>query len=293
MVIRNYDIYNPKVESTNMVFLSDVHGDNTKLELIKDILKKIRVSTILIGGDLIDSSDDERNDHLIELIKELSYISDIIISLGNHDIPYDEYKEVDEVPEKDLSFLKEISTIKNVYIPDIPIQNPTFSTYSLDNNIDISTINFPITYYREGEKKEYFLKMIDILKDLSNDISRYNILLCHSPNNFLNIKEYCEYIKRYNLILSGHIHGGMVPQFLRKIFNDHGLAGPYATYFPKYAYGLKKLGDNTTILTTGGVTKISSTSKLSILSGKLYTPEIEILHFNSGSEKIKVYKQKR
>ncbi|WP_138158817.1 metallophosphoesterase [Peptoniphilus catoniae] len=60
------------------------------------------------------------------------------------------------------------------------------------------------------------------------DKKSYNILLCHNPDTFLYSK-----IKSYDLVLSGHKHGGQVrlPYFGQII--DHG-----PRLFPKFSKGL-------------------------------------------------------
>ena len=61
--------------------------------------------------------------------------------------------------------------------------------------------------------------------------SAYNILLCHNPDTFINSKKH-----NYDLVLSGHNHGGQVIlPFLGQVI-DHDF-----NLFPKFSSGLYKL----------------------------------------------------
>lgn len=58
----------------------------------------------------------------------------------------------------------------------------------------------------------------------------YNILLVHNPNQFVNN------YKKYDLVLSGHKHGGQVRiPFIGQII-DHGMK-----FFPKYSMGIYEI----------------------------------------------------
>ena len=68
----------------------------------------------------------------------------------------------------------------------------------------------------------------------------YNILLTHDP-------KYAEVYASWgaNLILCGHIHGGVIR------FGQHGLFSPAYTIFPKYCYGKYSIGKSTLIISSG------------------------------------------
>ena len=63
------------------------------------------------------------------------------------------------------------------------------------------------------------------LKDTFNKLNvkrgKYNILLSHSPIDICNE----EYLKDSNidLVLCGHMHGGVLPNFLRKKIKNGGI----------------------------------------------------------------------
>ena len=135
---------------------------------------------------------------------------------------------------------------------------------------------------------------------------KYNILLCHTPRNLVRNGIICEDIdclNGFNLILSGHMHAGMIPTCLRNR-SRVGLLGPGKSVFPPNSYGIVKDG-NTISVTTGGVSKISASNIAAPLNTKagfkqllrrVYPPELEIYKLNPGNNnsisKIKSYKIK-
>jgi len=117
---------------------------------------------------------------------------------------------------------------------------------------------------------ENFKNYIDTIK--TND-KYYNILLCHSPINIS--KE--EIINNINvdLVLCGHMHGGIVLRILRPIFKTGGFISPQKKLFPKYAYGNIKV-NKTNIITTSGI-KVLSKRYINKLTN-LFPSEIAIIN---------------
>ena len=55
--------------------------------------------------------------------------------------------------------------------------------------------------------------------------------------------------KNIDLILCGHMHGGLVPKFMRHQDHGGGIVGPYASILPKHSYGVIE-DENTISLTS-------------------------------------------
>lgn len=282
VTINEYDITNPNIKSNKKIaFLSDVHSDSNKFEQILEILYNSKIDILLIGGDLVDSlADHRKNIAITDLLIEFSKYAFIFISEGNHDI-------VCSGKKSELKFWSNISKINNIYLSEFPKKGSTVSQWSIDNNIDICIINIPLSYYIKKEEYNDFNNQIRIMDKTCLDINKYNILLCHSPNNLVKGDKINEYIKEknVNLILSGHMHGGLIPNCIRKNTYGSGLIGPYESLFPSYAYGVIK-DDNISILTTGGVVKIvdRNSGHLKSILDIIYPPEIEILNLNNNKE---------
>ena len=290
-----------------IAYISDIHGEVDKLKSTIDILKELKITALLLGGDIIDSTKDyDRNARINELLQELSETTKIFINLGNHDMLYfdnNSRNRCHAVPSLDTSFWSDLSSINNIYVSKIPRDNPTITKWGLDDEVDITAFNIPITHYINNEPEEEFKQFLKMLEGIKVNIERFNILLCHSPINIGKdniIKEYADYLKKYNIILSGHMHGGLVPRWLRAKPYGRGLVGPYNTLFPEYSYGIKRI-DNTEVITTGGITKIARSAGPEVITNNaifrkigdfIYPPEIELLDIKSNMNKSKVYHYK-
>jgi len=220
-----------------IVLISDIHYSNKKdikrLNYILDNIKKIKPDYICIPGDITDKSQVQDENDFIKWLKKLSSICKVIISIGNHEFYINKHKKIFGLNRK---LLKKISNIDNLYLLD--------NKNMIIDNINFIGLTVPIEYYSNSK---LFYKCI---KNINTDKKVYNILLCHSPINI------CDYNilkdKDINLILCGHMHGGVVPQFLRKILKNRGLISPNKGLFPKNAYGYLKI-KNTNIIISSGI----------------------------------------
>lgn len=304
-IVNNSTLTSKKIsDEKNIVYISDIHGEVEKIQDIVELIKKMEISTLLLGGDTIDNTkDNDRNNRIKELLQEIAKTTKIIIGIGNHDMIYFDKNSTNrcfEVPETNIPFWQELKETDNIYVSEIPIENATISKLVADDEIDVTSLNLPINHYWNGEPEEEFEDYIKMIEDLSINTEKFNILLCHSPKNIGKdtiIKEYYDILKNFNLILSGHMHSGLIPRWLRTKPYGKGLAGPYNTIFPEYAYGTKNF-DDTTILTTGGVTKLAQSVGPEVITTNylfrelvnlVYPPEVELLKIE-GKEKILQYK---
>lgn len=285
ILVNDYILKDPKIhKDTIIVNISDIHSNIEALKQIVKVLQNIKSDYILMPGDVIDSSDDYRNEIMINYLKQISDISDTFLSLGNHEmirsenhikyIPFDEYSAFFE---ELYSNSKCVSFING------------FESIDLDDNITLSAINVPSSYYESKEQKEIAKKFLESLEPNLNS-ERFNILLSHSPNwiisdNKIDISD--NFINSMNLILCGHNHGGLMPTCLQDVFKNHyGFVDPYARLFRSNSYGVYNEKD-TSVLISNGVTKISETSvapKLKIIFDSIYKPEIDLIHMKTGDK---------
>ena len=237
-IINTYYEINNKLNK-NIVLISDLHYQDKKdikaLNNLLDNIKKIKPDYICIPGDTIHKSMIKDEEEIIVWLKKLSKISKLIMSLGNHEFFINKYRKLYGLNK---GLLKKISNIKNLYLLD-------------NKNIIIDNINFmgltiPMEYYEETYKSSDLYKYLD---NLNINKKYYNILLCHSPLNICNK----EILKNRNidLILCGHMHGGIVPKCMRKIFKQRGLISPNKRLFPKNVYGNLKIGNTNIIISSG------------------------------------------
>ena len=250
-----------------IVLLSDIHYFNKRivpnLYEILNYVKELNPDYICITGDIVDDKNIKNQDLLIKWFKDISKISKIIIGLGNHEFYFNH--EVEKSYDKKL--FDAIDRIKNVYLLDNRIHSC--------NGINFIGVTLPNEYYDNGEYEDdlvYFMNKK--YPYLSNG---YNIMLIHSPYQ-ISRKKVLKKLKCYkdiNLILSGHMHGGLTFEPLKKVFKGRGLVTPQKGIFKKYCYGNYKI-DSTNIVISSGVTKLSKSHKIGIFSF-LYKSEITII----------------
>lgn len=300
IITNHYKITNPNISSDRQIaYLSDVHSDITKLEDVIKVLKDNKIKILLIGGDTVDSTKDYKSKaKLRELFEELSKTMKIYIGMGNHEFLH-YTKDVDgvlsEVKSKDIKYWNEMSSMHNVYVSELPVEGSTVTKWYFDKDIDITALNFPIDFYLNNERRKDFLKQLKVMDDSIINKRKYNILLCHTPRNLVRKGLICEDIdclKGFNIILSGHMHAGLVPKSLRSNNFGVGFVGPHASVLPEYAYGLV-VNRGIAVLTTGGVTKVTKSANpnasrvinRAFVKNKLnsiYSPEVEILNLTNG-----------
>lgn len=237
-IINKFYNINKKLNK-NIVLISDIHYQDKKdikvLNNILDNIKKLKPDYICIPGDITHKTFINDENEYINWFKKLSKISKVIISLGNHEFFINKHKKIYGL-NKEL--LKKISNIKNIYLLD--------NENTIMDNINFIGLTIPMEYYKETKYNDFH----KCLNNLKTNKKYYNVLLCHSPMDICN-KEVLKN-KNIDLILCGHMHGGIVPKFMRKIFKNNGLISPNKRLFPKYAYGNIKI-NNTNIIISSGI----------------------------------------
>ena len=289
VVIKNYYLDSQNIsKKIKIVLISDIHISSIlkekRLENIIQKVKEIKPNYICIPGDLIDSVnvlEDEKNKKMtISFLKRLGLITKVIISLGNHDISRLLSKSFHTKwnDDKDNVFFNELKKIKNVKL--------------LDNDIycdgDIRFIGFTpsFKYYRkrDGDIDVLIKEMSDVVLKVDNN--KYNILLCHSPVHILNdeILEKVTFMKDINLILSGHMHNGMVHPIMEIFWKgNNGIITPGRRFFSKIlSRGMIKK-DDITLIISGGITKLSySAPNLLHHLNCLYPMNMEIINVRNN-----------
>ena len=253
--------YNIGINKT-IVLISDIHyldkRDIKHLNKVLDRIKKIKPDYICIPGDITESANPKDPDKFINWLEELGTICKVIISIGNHEY-YISKKNNEFGFNNDL--YGQIKSLKNIYVLDN--ENIIF------DNINFMGTTFSKEYYFEYAENEPNFN--DYLKNIKSNKKCYNVLLCHSPLKIIDE----DVINKINvdLVLCGHMHGGMVPRILRPIIKHGGFISPTKKLFPKYTYGNKKI-NNTNIITTSGICVLPK--GLGILTN-LYSSEIVII----------------
>lgn len=212
-IIKNKDLPNNH-DNIKIMHISDLHNKRygIKQRKIKKKLNKIEVDAIFITGDTVDEKHDINARNLIKFLVEKAPVYFIT---GNHE--YD-------ICEKSYSEFEKFLRKEKVNI----LRNQCLNI----NGLNIIGVD---DYKLEGKEK-----FEERLHNLSKE-KGFKLLLSHRPE-FMPL-----YAKHgYNLIFSGHAHGG---QF--RIPKIGALGAPGQKFFPKYAEGVISEKDSTIIISRG------------------------------------------
>lgn len=267
MRIKNneYILKNKKIKNKLIVLISDIHyykkEDLKRLNKVLDEIKKINPNYICISGDITDRSNVLDEDIFVSWLEELAKVSKVMCALGNHEYYFDIKNKIFSLNQK---LLNKIKNIDNLYLLD--------NENIVIDNINFIGLNLPINFYGYAN----LLELKNMINKLKTYKTKYNILLCHSPAEI--VKE--EILKDINadLILCGHMHGGLMPNILRPIIKNAGLISPRYKLFPKECYGhINKI--NKDIIISSGITILSHENKFRLLNF-MFASEIVKIRFN-------------
>ena len=226
---KTYRIETPLLEEQNSItiaLISDLHStifgkDQTTLI---DKIKNINPDLIILSGDIFDDAVSMTGTQL--LLEGIAGISPIYYVTGNHEYWSDNIQTIRE----------ELTSYGVIILSD------NYAITEINNNkIVIAGIEDPDKKIRETPNYDQDGSMENAFREL-DEMPLYKILVAHRP-------ERIEYYKRYSfdLILSGHTHGGQV----RIPFILNGLYAPGQGVFPKYAGGIYTHGNLTHIISRG------------------------------------------
>ena len=200
-----------------IVHLSDYHSNN-KIDVAEAVVN-LNPDLIVFTGDLIDRRRYDIDSAML-LIDELKHICSIYYISGNHEAWSGHYDEVKEELIK-----------RNVFV----LEDNSY-TYDDLNIVGLKDFGFGL---KDGTNTEITDIKSRVMKN--NVVKNHlNILLVHRPEL---LKEYSKY--DYNIIFSGHAHGG---QF--RFFN-RGLYSPNQGILPKYTSGRHEMNGSTLFISRG------------------------------------------
>lgn len=271
IVIKNYVIksnINKKI-----VVISDIHYYNKKnINNLNKVLQKIQLikpDFICIPGDLTDEAKIYDEDFLLDWLSELGSICKVIISVGNHELIVTKQ----HIPSINKDLIMKIKKIKNVIYLDNEIYNC--------EKITFIGLTLPVDYYYNyNEDQEYFINFVNDHFDMIDD--NYNLLLCHSPICIAK-KSIIDKLKignKLNLVLSGHMHGGVTPNFLKKLLKGKGIMSPRRIFFENNCYGCKKTNQIHYVISSG-VTVLSHMNKFRLFN-EFFSSEITVINLKKG-----------
>lgn len=240
-------------------------------DIVLDDIKDKNIDYICIPGDLIDVANlkiDELKP-LYKFLEELGKKAKVFITLGNHDLT------VDHKYYYNKEYIKGLRNIKNVYL----LEDEEY----IDGKIRFigESDNAFLSHKEVGYDDIYIDEYNKLLANI--DDKKYNILIAHSPIYLVKDKV-INGIKNYDkldLILSGHTHGGMLPNKLNVHF---GIISPGKRLFPRNIRGIFNKKGVTHII-SNGLMKFSNSAKILNKITGLYA--LDISYINIKKEILK------
>lgn len=194
--VSHYQISTDKLSKpVRILQLSDLHNkvfgkDNQKLI---NLTKEQSPDLIFMTGDLLNS-DETGTDTVTDLISELSKLTSVYISLGNHETAYQEKYDVD---------IKEIYEAAGAVLLDKQYEDILVNGQKIRLG-GIYGYCLPAKYLQTNEANQ---EECDFLTDFQNT-DTYTILMCHMPVCWV----YNNGLSEWNVdcVFSGHAHGGQI-----------------------------------------------------------------------------------
>jgi len=226
---KNYKIESPLITGKSCIkilLISDLHSTvyGNDQEVLINKISVLRPDLIILSGDLFDSSSPMTG--AISLLKGISGIAPIYYVTGNHEYWGNNVRAAREIL---LSF--GVIILSDTYVL-IEINNNELILAGIE---DPEKKLFETPDYNQEDAMENAFRELD-------EIPLYKILIAHRPENIEIYKRYS-----FNLVLSGHTHGGQVriPPIVNGLYTrNQGL-------FPKYGGGIYKPGNTTLIISRG------------------------------------------
>lgn len=226
--ITDYKISSPKIpeefDNFRIVQISDFHSDS--FPGIPGAIKALRPDIIVSTGDLAD----DEGSYLpsIRLCENLTPIAPMYAVTGNHDLWRSDY----------TVFEKELSKTGVITLHDERVY--------LERNgkkIGLCGIDDPFSLVKENIMENIFRSLSQI-----ESSEHFDILLFHRANLLYEIKHH-----GFDLILSGHMHGGQVrlPRGSGVFSPKSNFASGEAMLFPKYFGGHYTYKDTHMIVNRG------------------------------------------
>ncbi len=225
LVVRTYEVTTPLVSSAHtFVLISDLHatfyGENQEVLAAK--IAKLAPEAVFLTGDI--AHDHRDFDGVDALFSQLNGRFPLYYVTGNH--------------ERWLGFTDDIHALMRSYGVTV-LDGDCPPVWLADGEILLYGVDDPLFY---EEVANYCLDLERT--DVSNEV--FDLLLAHRPEFYDIYRKY-----GYDLILSGHAHGGQV----RIPFLLNGLYAPNQGYFPELAGGLYADENGQTMIVSRGLMK--------------------------------------
>ena len=243
MKITKYNISTEKKGiDLKIAVVSDLHARPYKKTV--EALKSINPDIILLPGDIVEIAADymdKRNQNGLGFLKEAASIAPTYYCHGNHEIYYSHAKFGHrKTPEQSLNE-KYAKTIESFGINTVNDSCLKLDTPDRGEASDVYIGGLVCGRDKDPALNEP-MPNLEFLSEYDS-ISALKILLCHYPHYYDQLLK----DKSFDLILSGHAHGGQWRIFGRGVF------APHQGIFPKFTSGIY---DNKHIISRGAANNV-------------------------------------
>lgn len=246
VVTREYDVYSPDIpagfEGYRVAVISDLHGNERLYSLLLRAVAAAEPDIVALTGDLSDA--EGQREALGPFLRSLTEISRCYYVSGNH-----EWADLNA--EKFFAFVAGtgVRVLRNEWV-SLSSGGDTLALAGIEDPNGYADMKTPQKLYAELREKT----------------DAYVITLCHRPGLFTELA-----LTGYDLVLSGHNHGGLV-----RLPFIGGLVSPNG-FFPEYDRGLFQLDGSTMLVSPG----LSGGGKLPRLFNR---PEVCVAVLHTGEK---------
>ena len=280
--VRKYNMESPLIDKDLVVVnITDVHSDVKKLISALEYASNVGANIITIPGDLFDSVDNSHNREIVDTLKKEKDMP-IYISNGNHDLVNFMGKGLFAKAEenRNLKYYESLDENANIHVF---LSNEEI--FYVDG-IEVTGFDPGYSWYdKNKESSELFKVLLDKYVIHFNKSNKFRIMLLHSCNGLIQNNKLAYSLENFNLILSGHNHSGITPEFIQELSkSNRGFAGPYNKWLMAGSYGYWTK-ENTSVILSNGLTKMGEShgSKLTTnLVNKLLKSDIEVIKLTNG-----------
>lgn len=179
----------PEDSKLKVCLISDLHNNHKNLAKLTVHIRQFRPDVILLAGDMVNKHE-QTNRRAEEFLSALHRLSvPVFYSAGNHEMTLSE-----KYPMAWKKYYEKIQRYV-IYLDNccVPLKNHP--------GIYLSGLSLPREFYQKGS----LYCDSSVLPEISLPSEGVHILLAHNP-------EYARYYAKYhpNLIVSGHLHGGLL-----------------------------------------------------------------------------------
>lgn len=229
LTVARYALKTDKIKEDtklNIVLIADLHSyifGHEQADLIQ-LIKKQNPDLILLAGDIIDDDEPRRGATLF--FQGIEGLCPIYYASGNHEFwSHDIQSMREELASFGIKVLAE--TYEEIEVKGVPLL--------------VAGVEDPVKTKYEDAAYNQETAMQAAFSHLTAE-GPYKILIAHRPEL---IEEYLKY--PFDLIVSGHAHGGQV----RIPLIVNGFFAPNQGWFPKYAGGLYTHGSTSHVVSRG------------------------------------------